>query len=254
MTTPLRRFDGKNIIITGAASGIGQASALRFAEEGGNVALLDVNDAGLASTAAQCAKFGGKVFTAHCDVSNYENVNAAIDKAAEDLGSVNVLAHIAGVLKTFHTHEMKVEDWHRIVGINLHGTFYVNQAALRHLLKNKHSAIVNMSSTSAIGKHPWMAAYAASKGGVISFTRSLYIEYAKQGLRANCLVGGGFTTGLHAEFKIPEGGNPQLMAGAMPLGRMVGPEYAASVIVFLASDDARYINGTEIRADGGALS
>lgn len=254
MTTALRRFDGKNILITGAASGIGRASAIRFAEEGGNVALLDVNEAGLASTAAECQKHGGKVFTTLCDVTSYENVNAAVDAGAEALGGIHVLAHIAGVLKTFHTHEMKPEDWHRIVGINLHGTFYVNQAALRHLLKNKHSAIVNMSSTSAIGKHPWMAAYAASKGGVISFTRSLYIEYAKQGLRANCLVGGGFTTGLHAEFKIPEGGNPQLMAGAMPLGRMVGPEYAASVIVFLASDDARYINGTEIRADGGALS
>lgn len=254
MTTALRRFDGKNILITGAASGIGRASAIRFAEEGGNVALLDVNMDGVAQTGAECQKFGGKVVTFPCDVSKQDVVNDAVDKAAEALGGINVLAHIAGVLKTFHTHEMKAEDWHRIMDINLHGTFYVNQAALRHLLKNKHSAIVNMSSTSAIGKHPWMSAYAASKGAVISFTRSLYIEYVKQGLRANCVVGGGFTTGLHQEFKIPEGGNPQLMGGAMPIVRMVGPEYAASVIVFLASDDARYINGTEIRADGGALS
>lgn len=254
MTTALRRFENKNIVITGAASGIGQASAIRFAEEGGNIAILDVNQEGLAKTAAEAGKFGGKVFTYACDVTNFENVNSVIDQAAEALGGFTVLAHIAGVLKTFHTHEMKQSDWARIIDINLNGTFYVNQAALRHLLKNKHSSIVNMSSTSAIGKHPWMSAYAASKGGVISFTRAIYQEYVKQGLRANCLVGGGFTTGLHAEFKIPEGGNPQLMGGAMPLVRMVGPEYAASVIVFLSSDDARYINGTEIRADGGALS
>lgn len=254
MSTVNRRFEGKNILITGAATGIGRATAIRFAEEGGNVALLDVNMDALAQTATECGKHGGKVQTFQCNVADYDNVNSAVDKAAEALGGINALAHIAGVLKTFHTHEMTPADWQRIIDINLSGTFYVNQASLRFLLKNKFSSIVNMSSTSAIGKHPWMSAYAASKGGVISFTRALYMEYVKQGLRANCVIGGGFTTTLHTEFKIPEGGNPQLMSGAMPLVKMVGPEYAASVIVFLSSDEARYINGTEIRADGGALS
>jgi NAD(P)-dependent dehydrogenase (short-subunit alcohol dehydrogenase family) len=250
----MKRFENTNIVVTGAASGIGQASAIRFAEEGGNLALLDLNTAGLEKTAEQCRKHGVKVFTYACDVTNHEQVVQQIDKAAEDLGGFTVLAHIAGALKTYNTHEMAVEDWHRIIAINLHGTFYVNQAALKHLLANRRSVIVNMASTAAIGKHPWMSAYAAAKGGVISFTRSLYIEYVKKGLRANCLVGGGFMTGLHSEFRMPEGGDPQLLAGAMPIGKMASPEHAASVIAFLASDDARYINGTEIRADGGALS
>lgn len=250
----MKRFENTNIVVTGAASGIGQASAIRFAEEGGNLALLDMNTAGLEKTAEQCRKHGGKVFTYACDVTNHEQVRAQIDKAAEDLGGFTVLAHIAGALRTYNTHEMAIEDWHRIININLHGTFYVNQAALKHLLANRRSVIVNMASTAAIGKHPWMSAYAAAKGGVISFTRSLYIEYVKRGLRANSLVGGGFMTGLHSDFKMPEGGDPQLLAGSMPIGKMAGPEHAASVIAFLASDDARYINGTEIRADGGALS
>jgi NAD(P)-dependent dehydrogenase (short-subunit alcohol dehydrogenase family) len=149
---------------------------------------------------------------------------------------------------------MTFEQWHQIIDINLNGTFYVNHAALPHLLKNRFSALVNCSSTSALGSHPWMAAYAASKGGVISMTRALYQEYVKQGLRANCVVPGGIATALHGHFKAPAGADMELLKGAMPFVGFAKPVHAASVIAFLASDDARYINGTEIRADGGALS
>lgn len=254
MTTALRRFDGKNILITGAASGIGRASAIRFAEEGGNVALLDVNEAGLASTAAECQKHGGKVFTTLCDVTSYENVNAAVDAGAEALGGIHVLAHIAGVLKTFHTHEMKPEDWHRIVGINLHGTFYVNQAALRHLLKNKHSAIVNMSSTSAIGKHPWMAAYAASKGGIAALTQTLAVEYCTDGVRVNAVAPGSVTSGITTGVEFPadltkeEG---RLVRRIMSPTGFGDPADVAAVIAMLASDDGRHVTGEIVRIDGG---
>lgn len=114
--------------------------------------------------------------------------------------------------------------------------------------------IVNTSSTAALGSHPWMAAYAASKGGILSMTRVIAVEYAKQGLRANCVCPGGVATPLHGQFRMPKGADPDLLRGAMPPVPYVGPEHAASVIAFLASDDARYINGAEIRADGGALS
>ncbi len=251
----MKRFEGKKVVITGAASGIGRATADRIAQEGGAIALMDVNAEGVERAAKEVAsQYGVKALAYAMDVTNSAQVTETINKAAADLDGLDTLLHIAGALKTFRTHEMTDEDWHRIIAINLHGTFYVNRASLPHLLKNRFSAIVNMASTSAVGKHPWMAAYAASKGAVISFTRSLYIEYVKQGLRANCVIGGGFATPLHASFKMPEGGDMTLMQGAMPLVKMAGPAHAASVIAFLASDDARYINGTEIRADGGALS
>jgi meso-butanediol dehydrogenase/(S,S)-butanediol dehydrogenase/diacetyl reductase len=99
-----------------------------------------------------------------------------------------------------------------------------------------------------------MAAYAASKGGILSLTRSIAIEYVKQGLRANCVCPGGIVTPLHGQFRMPKGADPDVLRGAMPLVPYAGPEHAASVIAFLASDDARYITGADIRADGGALS
>jgi NAD(P)-dependent dehydrogenase (short-subunit alcohol dehydrogenase family) len=111
-----------------------------------------------------------------------------------------------------------------------------------------------MSSTAALGSHPWMAAYAASKGGLLSLTRTLAVEYSKRGLRANAICPGGITTPLHAQFHLPEGCDPELLRGAVPFGPYAGPEHVASVVAMVASDDGRYITGAEIRVDGGALA
>ena len=250
----MKRFEGKNVVITGAASGIGQATAKRLAEERGNVALIDINAEGLAGTKKIAEDLGVKAWVYECNVTDGARVKEVIDQAAKDMGGFDTLCHCAGILRTYHTHEMTFDQWHEIIDINLNGTFYVNQAALPHLLNNRFSALVNCSSTSALGSHPWMAAYAASKGGILSMTRSLYQEYVKQGLRANCVIPGGIATALHGDFKAPEGADMDLLKGAMPFVGFAKPAHAASVIAFLASDDARYINGTEIRADGGALS
>ena len=250
----MKRFEGKNVVITGAAAGIGQATAQRIAEEGGNLALIDLNAEGLAATKAMAESLGVKAWTYECNVADGARVREVIDRAALDLGGFDTLCHCAGILRTYHTHEMTFDQWREIIDVNLNGTFYVNHAALPHLLKNRFSALVNCSSTAALGSHPWMSAYAASKGGVISMTRSLYQEYVKRGLRANCVVPGGIATALHSDFRAPEGADMDLLKGAMPFVGFAKPYHAASVIAFLASDDARYINGTEVRADGGALS
>ena len=250
----MKRFEGKNVVITGAGAGIGQASAQRIAEEGGNCALIDINAEGLATTKQLVEAQGVKAWVYECNVTDGAGVKNVINQAAEDMGGFDTLIHCAGILRTYHTHEMTFEQWHQIIDINLNGTFYVNHAALPHLLKNRFSALVNCSSTAALGSHPWMSAYAASKGGILSMTRALYQEYVKQGLRANCIVPGGIATSLHGDFKAPEGADMELLKGAMPFVGFAKPKHAASVIAFLASDDARYINGTEIRADGGALS
>ncbi len=233
----MKRFEGKVVLVTGAASGIGKATATRIAEEGGTVVTLDVADG----------------VDIKCDISDEQQVNDAIASIIAKHDRLDVLCNVAGILRSVHTHELKLENWDKIIRVNLTGTFLVCKAAIPHLLKTKGN-IVNTSSTSALGSHPWMAAYAASKGGILSMTRVIAIEYAKQGLRANCVCPGGINTPLHGQFRMPKGVDLELLRGAMPLVPQVGPEYAASVIAFLASDDAKYMNGAEIRADGGALS
>jgi meso-butanediol dehydrogenase/(S,S)-butanediol dehydrogenase/diacetyl reductase len=233
----LKRFEGKVVLVTGAASGIGKATATRIAEEGGTVVTLDVADG----------------VDLKCDISDEQQVADAMAAVIAKHDRLDVLCNVAGVLRSDHTHEIKLSDWDRIIRINLTGTFLMCRAAIPHLLKTKGN-IVNTSSTSALGSHPWMAAYAASKGGILSMTRVIAVEYAKQGLRANCVCPGGINTPLHGQFRMPKGVDLELLRGAMPPVPQVGPEYAASVIAFLASDDAKYMNGAEIRADGGALS
>lgn len=249
----LKRFEGKVALVTGAASGIGRATALRLAEEGASVACVDVRIEGAVETAERANSVAPGAIALECDVSDRAAVFSTLEKSIAQFSKLDVLCNVAGILRTDHTHELRLEDWNRIIAINLTGTFLMCQAALPHLLKTRGN-IVNMSSTAALGSHPWMAAYAASKGAILSFTRSLSVEYVKQGLRVNAICPGGISTPLHAQFSLPDGADVDLLKGAIPFVPYVGPEHVASVVAFLASDDARYINGAEVRADGGALS
>jgi len=250
----MQRFQDKLALVTGAASGIGQATALRLAEEGANVACVDVNAEGLASTCESITGLGRQAIALECDVSDEAAVAKTVRAAVDALGGLNVLCNVAGILRADHTHELALADWDRVLRINLTGTFLMCRAAIPHLLANKGNNIVNTSSTSALGSHPWMAAYAASKGGILSLTNVIAVEYVKKGLRCNAVCPGGVSTPLHSQFKMPKDADPQLLQGAIPLVPYVGPKHAASAIAFLASDDARYITGTHFRVDGGALS
>jgi meso-butanediol dehydrogenase / (S,S)-butanediol dehydrogenase / diacetyl reductase len=232
----MKRFEGKVALVTGAASGIGKATAARLAEEGAIVAAVDLKD------------------VEHiCDISEEDQVAATVAAVVARHDRLDVLCNVAGILRADHTHELALVDWDRILRVNLTGTFLMCRAAIPHLVKTR-GCIVNTSSTAALGSHPWMAAYAASKGGILALTRTIAVEYVKQGVRANAVCPGGVATPLHGQFRMPNKADPDLLRGAIPMVPYVGPEHAASVIAFLASDDARYITGTEIRADGGALS
>jgi meso-butanediol dehydrogenase/(S,S)-butanediol dehydrogenase/diacetyl reductase len=250
----MNRFEDKIALVTGAASGIGQATALRLAEEGANVACVDVNAEGLASTCESITGMGREALALECDVSDEAAVAKTLKATIEKFGKLNVLANVAGVLRADHTHELQLADWERILRINLTGTFLMCREAIPHLLEKKGNNIVNTSSTSALGSHPWMAAYAASKGGILSMTSVIAVEYVKKGIRCNAVCPGGVSTPLHGQFSMPKDADPQLLQGAIPLVPYVGPKHAASAIAFLASDDARYMNGTYLRVDGGALS
>jgi NAD(P)-dependent dehydrogenase (short-subunit alcohol dehydrogenase family) len=252
----MKRFQGKNIMVTGAANGIGYAVAKRIAQEGGNLALLDINLEKLAIVSEDIYKlFGNKVHYAYCNVSSYQETQKAIETLVEQLGSIQALSHNAGILRCYNTHEMTLENWNEIIDINLTGTFNVNKHAIPYLLKNKISYLVNASSCAAEQPHPWMSAYSATKGAIRSFTRSLFIEYCLKGLHANCVLPGGFGTELASTFKVPFGADPSLLKTLTPLGRHTSsdPKHIAGVIAMLMSDDGLHINGTEIAVDGGRI-
>src|SRR5262245_32297767 len=171
----LQRFANKVVLITGAASGIGRASAERIASEGGSLFLTDVQGAALEETAKRCAQLGADAATLVCDVSDPAAARASVDTAVSRFKKLDSLCNIAGILHFDHTHELALETWRRILSVNLDGTFFMCQAALPHLLATRGN-IVNMSSTAALAGHPWTAAYSASKGGILALTYTLAIE------------------------------------------------------------------------------
>jgi NAD(P)-dependent dehydrogenase (short-subunit alcohol dehydrogenase family) len=248
----MQRFAGKVVLITGAASGIGHAAALRIAEEGGQIAAVDVDPHALENAVDALRQRDLPVEGFRCDVSQPDQVKATVNAAVSHFGKLDALCNVAGILRVGHSHEVTLAQWNQILGVNLTGTFLMCQAALPHLIASR-GYIVNTASTAALGRHPWMAAYAASKGGVISLSKCLSLEYIRQKINVNVVIPGGFSTPLQENFKVPEGADGTLIQGAMPKIRMGKPVHAASVIAFLASDDARYIHGTEVLVDGGAM-
>ncbi len=249
----MKRFEGKVVLITGAASGIGAATAERLADEGAKLILADVQEPALKEIVEKLQSKGTEVFATVSDVSNPADVEDAVGGGVKQFGQLDVLCNIAGILQFSHTHEYPLEDWNRILGVNLTGTFLMCRAAIPHLLETKGN-IVNMSSTAGLAGHPWTAAYSASKGGVLALTYTLAVEYGKQGLRANAICPGSIQTPITKAFQVPEGADEKLVYRIMPLDTFRGPETVASTVAFVASEDACHINGESIRVDGATLA
>jgi NAD(P)-dependent dehydrogenase (short-subunit alcohol dehydrogenase family) len=238
-------------LVTGAGSGLGRATALRFASEGASVACLDIAGDAAEKTAAEVAERGGTARAVEVDVSDPASVRAAVDTAASALGRPHVLVNCAGIGKFAHTHEMPFEDWQRIIGVNLGGTFLMCQAAIPHLLDGG-GAIVNIASNAGLQGQPYSAAYCASKGGVVNLTRSLAKEYLTRGVRVNCVAPGGIDTPLQNSFAtFPDGVDWKEFRPFMsPLGNST-PDEIAATIAYIASDEARYMVGAIVSVDGG---
>ncbi|MFF5443517.1 SDR family NAD(P)-dependent oxidoreductase [Streptomyces sp. NPDC012888] len=249
----MNRYEGRRVLITGGGSGIGRATVHRILAEGGRVHAVDVNEAGLEATAEQAGDAAGRLTTAVLDISDEAAVRTGVAAAARALGGLDVLVNAAGVLRSEHTHKTTLELWNRIVSVNLTGTFLMVRESLPALLAGDRPVIVNFSSTSASFAHPYMAAYAATKGGIQSMSHSLAAEYSKQGLRVVCVAPGSIESGMTSDPGLPEDTDWSLFAKLAPaIGQgFAGPETVAGVVAMLGSEDGAFITGTEIRIDGG---
>jgi len=249
----MRRFEDKVVLVTGAASGIGCATAVRLAQEGARLLCADIQAEAVEATAKTVAALGAEAEARVCDVSDPDQCAATVQACVDRFGKLDVLCNIAGILRMDHTHELRLEDWNRIIAVNLTSTFLMSKAALPHLLETGGN-IINMSSTAALAGVPWGAAYSASKGGVLAMTRSLAVEYGKRGVRANAVCPGSILTPMGSRSIFPENIDQSLIPRLLPLDKPRGPETVASLIAYLASEEAAHINGEHIRIDGGTLS
>ena len=248
----LQRFSNKSIIVTGAGSGIGQATALRIASEGGAVIAVDLNEAGLQETVSAAADMSGSVRAYSASVAEEEQVKALIADVKDKEGKLDALINMAGILRSMPSTETSLAEFQQILNVNLIGTFLCCREAIPALLETK-GCIVNAASTSAQFGHPYMAAYAASKGGVYALTRTLAWEYLKQGVRVNAVAPGGILTPMVlAQGERMASLDMDLFTHLnRPDGQFGAPEQVAGVIAMLASADSAHMTGEVVKVDGG---
>jgi NAD(P)-dependent dehydrogenase (short-subunit alcohol dehydrogenase family) len=247
----MARLDDKVAVITGAASGIGAACALRFAREGARIAALDVNDPSDEHRLA-LDKAAREVLWARVDVRDEASVERAIGAALERFGRIDALVNAAGVSGHGAVDQLDAAEWDRVLDINLKGTFLVSKHALRPMLAQRSGSIVNLASIEGLEGMQLQAAYNASKGGVVLLTRNMAIDYGPQGVRVNCLCPGFIETPMTNLLKTPplEGIRRQFIDLHM-LKRPGQPEEVAACALFLCSDDASFVTGHALVVDGG---
>lgn len=254
--TPQARFTDRVVYITGAGSGVGAATARRFASEGAKVFAVDVNETGVKGTIDAIRQSGGVADGGVCDVSRMDSVRQSIGAAVGRFGGLDVLVNAAGVGKSARFEEIDEAEWQRVIGVNLNGVFHTTKVAIEHLLKRPGGNIVNIASTAGLRGQAYNSHYSASKAGLLNFTKSIALEFFSRGLRANCVCPGGVKTPLIRNFIPREDFEQPIMAYySPPIAHLMGaPEDIAAVITFLASDEARMINGVGLLADFGTLA
>ncbi len=243
-------FENKHVLVTGGSRGIGAAVVRLFSKLGAGVAFnYNKNVHAAEDLAAECRKFGAEVFFDECDVRDYHEVNVFTKKAINHFGTIDILVNNAGIWEYGAIDQMTIDDWRKTIQTNLDGTFYFTRTVVRHMLdKEIKGAIINISSTAGQRGEPYHSHYAATKGAVISFTKSLAAELGPKGIRVNCVAPGWVKTDMSEEALKREG--EKIIAG-IPLGFIGEADDIAGPVIFLASNLARYINGEILNVNGG---
>ena len=256
------RFDGKAALITGAASGMGQAIAVRLAAEGASVYAVDIDADGLAETASQASDdtqaadgteasdAAGRIATQRCDLSSVAECAAAVAGCVEAFGRIDVLGNIAGISWQERVADVTESDWDRMFAVNVKGVFFLTQAALPHLLESGGN-IVNIASNAGLVGMAYLAPYCATKGAVVQMTRALAMEMAKTPVRVNAIAPGGVDTPMTQNYQMVEKPDWDLIRLAIGFRPMSQPSQVAALFAFVASDDCPGIHGAILSVDGG---
>ena len=242
----MRGLKDKVVIITGGAGGIGKATAMRFAEEGAKIVVADFADG--AATVEAVKALGSQAVYVKVDVTSPESCQNMVAAAKQAFGRIDVLINNAGITKDAMMKKMAKESWDDVIGVNLTGVFNCTSAALPAMLEQQAGVVLTTSSIVGLYGNMGQTNYAATKWGVIGMTKSWAKEMAKNGLRFNCVAPG--FTGTEMVRKIPEQVLQEKIIVKIPAGRLAEPEEIAAAFAFLASDDAKYINGTVLSVDG----
>lgn len=242
----MRGLKDKVVIITGSANGIGKCTALRFAEEGAKIVVADFADG--STTVEEVVALGSAAVYVQVDVANPESVKTMVGKTIEAFGKVDVLINNAGITKDAMMKKMTKDAWDAVISVNLTGVFNCTSAVLPYMLEQKSGVVLTSSSVVGIYGNMGQTNYAATKWGVIGMTKSWAKEMAKNGLRFNCVAPGFIGTDMVK--KIPTQVLEERILVKVPAGRLGEPEEIAAAFAFLASDDAKYINGTVLSVDG----
>lgn len=248
------RVDERIAIVTGAGSGIGQASAIRLAEEGATVICADINAIAANETASQIRDLNFKAVGYEIDIADSKACDSIVSYSVEKYGAVDILVNNAGVNLPGVFHEVSNETIDRTLNVNVKGAMYLTRAALPHMLKNSRGSIVNMSSVNGLVSEPYLSVYSASKGAIVMFTRGIALDYAKTGIRCNAICPGWVDTPInHAHAKMLGGLDHvyKTIDSFQPIGRPGTSREIANVVLFLASDESSFMTGSIVSADGG---